>query len=378
MSLFKTVIDSTTGRGFHLFGTATSILFNGEGVYGLTVNDTTKSAFFYNLNIKNDREGVVRVESEDGVHTIQSAVNESFLHRFITLSVYEDAINSADTENYTVLAKNICLAYNVDAGAIVYLRRGNLLKRIITVESIEEILLEAMLPIPGGIEIDDAFTGTADDTLLRMKFTGGLIDIDTISGDGALPLVMTVLIDDVSQDISSSAYFESLGGQYISFYLPRAVVYGEVIRITYLHAGGGGLGWNDSAGKYLEDFVYYGVLNNASEATTTTTTTSSTSTTSSTTSTSSTSTSSTSSTSTSSSSTSSTSTSTTSSSSTSTTTTTTTTLDDEEIWTDGVDTFRFIARDEKANLDQVINDPPGFDGGVEDTDWGNIWSKDNS
>lgn len=38
-----------------------------------------------------------------------------------------------------------------------------------------------------------------------------------------------------------------------------------------------------------------------------------------------------------------------------------------------MDTFRFIARDQTANLDQEIT-ATGFDG-VEDTDWGNIWEK---
>jgi len=377
MSLFKLEISKVTRRGSHLFGTATDILFNGEGVYGLTSDGVLQSKFFYNLNVKNDREGVVRVEANDGATSIQSSINESFLYKFITLSVYKDAVSSSATEEYTILSKNICLAYNCEMGAIVYIRQGVKLKRIITDESIEDILLETMLPWPGGITIIEAYTGTTDDTLVRMRFDDQ-IDVTTISGQNALHTVLLCLVNGVSQNLTSSIYFASLGGEYISFFLPTAVVYGDVITITYDHSAGGGLGWSDGGSLYLEDFALYPVVNNADELTTTTTSTSSTSSTTSTTSTSSTSTSSTSTSSTSTSSTStsstsSTSTSTTSTSSTSSTTTTTTTLDDEEIWTDGVDTFRFIARDSHACLDQTMT-ATGFSG-TQGVDWDNIWEK---
>ena len=380
MSIFKSDISQITQRGAHLFGTATEILFNGEGIYGLTKGDGSNSVFYFNLNARNDKAGVVRVESDDTIYDLRSSINEEFFEKFITLTVYKDAISTSDTEQYTIQARNICFAYDCEMGAIVYIRQGVNLKRIITEESIDDIIAEVMTPWPGGITIIDAFTGTSDDTLLRMRFDDQL-DITTIAGDSALSVVLQVLINGVAQDISSSAYFASLGGEYISLYLPTAVVYGDVIRLDYIHNWGGGWGWNDGAGAYLEDFALYPVTNNASEVTTTTTSTSSTSTSTSTTSTSTTSTSSTSTSSTSTSSTSSTSTSTTSTSSTSTTstssstttTTTTTTLDDEEIWTDGVDTFRFIARNGFACLDQTIT-ATGFSG-IEDTDWGNIWEK---
>lgn len=373
MSLFKSSIESVSSRGSHLFGTATSVLFNGEGVYGLEANDTTKSAFFYNLNIKNDREGVVRVESEDTTGTIWSAVNEDFENKFVTLSVYKDAIISSVTENYTVLSKNISFAYDCDMGAIVYIRQGNHLKRIITSESIDDIINEAMEEWPGGIYMFDAYILATHYDRLRMEFASGMIDGASIAGQNELDL-LTVTINGVDQVIRTNTFYTSLGGKFLTVFLDEEVAYGDVITISYDHTAGGGWGWSNTAEtEYLEDFTDFPVLNPVPLTTTTTSTTSSstTSTSTSTTSTSSTSTTSTSSTSTSSTSTSSTSTS--STSTTSTSTTTTVLVDDEEIWTDGTDTFRFIARNGLACLDQVTSDV-GFDGD-ENQDWGNIWEK---
>jgi len=146
MSLFKLDISRIRGRGTHLFGTATEILFNGEGVYGLTNDGTLQAEFFYNLNGRNDKEGTVRVEADTSEADIRSSINEDFLEKWITLTVYKDAISTSETEDYTIQARNICFAYDCEMGAIVYIRQGTRLKRIITDESIDDILVEVMLP----------------------------------------------------------------------------------------------------------------------------------------------------------------------------------------------------------------------------------------
>ena len=144
MSLFKLDVSKTTGRGTHLFGTATEILYNGEGVYGLTSDGTLKAKFFYNLNVKNDKEGTVRVEADESATSIRSSINEDFLEKFITLTVYIDAVSSSDTETYTILSKNICFAYDVDMGAVYFrfdpTNSDDLAINVIGTGSIEEVL----------------------------------------------------------------------------------------------------------------------------------------------------------------------------------------------------------------------------------------------
>jgi hypothetical protein len=272
MSLFKLTASKITGRGTHLFGTATSILFNGEGVYGLTA-DGTGSKFFYNLNTKNDKAGVVRVEVSESETTVWSNVNLDFKNNFVTLSVYKDAISSSETEDYTILSKNICLAYNCEMGAIVYIKQGVKLKRIITSESIDDILSETMDSFPGGITFRSATISPSDHNLLRLRFQGGLIDSTTIAGANDLHILLSVTIDYIDVDLTGSSFFTSLGGEYLNVYLPNDVTFGQLVYVSYDHAAGGSWGWNNGAGKYLEDFEDQIVTNPVTTTTTTTGTT---------------------------------------------------------------------------------------------------------
>jgi len=142
MALFVSNIDSVSGRGTHLFADKTQFLFNSEGVSDIRKNDTWKSSFYYNLNIKDDRAGRVRVESRLRAWKVVAYGNDNITNLFITLTVYKEANSNSDTEDIKYKANDICLAYDVDAGAIVYVRHGVELDRIMVSESISDILYE--------------------------------------------------------------------------------------------------------------------------------------------------------------------------------------------------------------------------------------------
>lgn len=419
MALFIATIDSVTGRGTHLFSDETRILFNGEGVYGLRVNDVTKSSFLYLINLYDDREGVVRVESQQSVSSVSSAINRDYVDKYVDLTKYADPSVESLTEAITLEAKNLCLGYNFSGGAILYVRSGPIIERITVEESIDDIVADAMsttttTTFPGGITISYAIVQTAQPTILRMVFDGNILNSSLASPN--LPEdLLTVRLNGV-YDLVLDGSTAWASANRVNVYLgsdPYEVQIGDVLTISYDHDAGGGMGWH-GATDYVEDFTEVVVINNVTTTTTSTTSTSSTSTTStsststtstsststtSTTSTSSTSTSSTSttttgttttgttttsststfttstsstsSTSTSSSSTSSTTTTTssTSTSTTSTTSTTTQAFEESQEWAD----FRLDVRSGALNLDEEIT-PTGF-AGVEDTDWGNIWGK---
>jgi len=140
MALFKTNIDQITGRGAHLFSDVTAFLLNGEGVFGLTNDDVTQSVFHFNLNLEDDREGSVRIESTSSVGDVAALVNLDIAATFIPLTVYEEANPSSNTATQSFLTKNICFGYNFESGSILYVRQGSPIKRIMVTESIEAIL----------------------------------------------------------------------------------------------------------------------------------------------------------------------------------------------------------------------------------------------
>ena len=140
MALFITNTSKITGRGTHLFSDVTSFLLNGEGVFGLTDDNVTESVFLFNLNLEDDREGSVRIESTASSSSVATAINLSIASTFIPLTVYEEANPSSNTATESFLTKNICFGYNFESGSILYVRSGSLLKRIMATATIESII----------------------------------------------------------------------------------------------------------------------------------------------------------------------------------------------------------------------------------------------
>jgi len=158
MSLFRTTIEQVTGRGAHLFGTATNILFNSEGVFNVGVNDSTKSAFHYALNLEGDEAGVVRIESTATAEAIAAYADIDPVN-FSALDIYEEATASSDTNLTQVSTSNIVLGYDFEGGAIIYVRKGRGVQRMLVSNTIGEIIEVVDPPVPGTsyINFDDGY-----------------------------------------------------------------------------------------------------------------------------------------------------------------------------------------------------------------------------
>ena len=152
MSLFKATIEQVTGRGAHLFGTAKLIMFNSEGVFNVGVNDSTKSAFHYALNLEGDEAGVVRIESTATAEAIAAYADIDPVH-FSALDIYEEATASSDTNLTQVSTSNIVLGYDFEGGAIIYVRKGRGVVRMLVSNTIEEITEEVDPPVSGTEEL---------------------------------------------------------------------------------------------------------------------------------------------------------------------------------------------------------------------------------
>jgi len=142
MALFLSNINQITRRGTHLFPDPPipTILLNGAGVFGLTDDNVTESVFLFNLNLEDDREGSVRIESTSSTTDVARYVNADFSSTFVPLTVYEEANPSSNTETQTFLSSSICFGYDFDSGAILYVRHGKSIKRIMVTESILDII----------------------------------------------------------------------------------------------------------------------------------------------------------------------------------------------------------------------------------------------
>lgn len=170
MALFKIAISRVTGRGTHLFdGTGVKML-SGYGVHDLSDKDVG-SKFQYTMNLENDREGMVRIESNFLSTAIAAYVNASDQASFITLSVYPEQNTTLATKEELILIQNISLGYDCDAGAILYVKRGTELQRIMVAETIDEIL---EVSTTATIEWDD---GT---DYFRLQTRSGYLALDQV------------------------------------------------------------------------------------------------------------------------------------------------------------------------------------------------------
>ena len=158
MSLFKATIEQVTGRGAHLFGTAKLIMFNSEGVFNVGVNDSTKSAFHYALNLEGDEAGVVRIESTATAEAIAAYADIDPIN-FSALDIYEEATASSNTNLTQVSTSNIVLGYDFEGGAIIYVRKGRGVQRMLVSNTIGEIIEVVDPPVPGTsyINFDDGY-----------------------------------------------------------------------------------------------------------------------------------------------------------------------------------------------------------------------------
>jgi len=144
MGLFLTNVDSITGRGTHLFADKTTFVLNSNRVHGVTTNDDTESAFFFQLNPINDRDGVVRIESQLSVSQVQEYCNTTPSNKFITLSVYEDGDYSNNPVDRTYKVEDLSFMYTTEHGTAVYLTQGPMLSRILIVqETLGQIISES-------------------------------------------------------------------------------------------------------------------------------------------------------------------------------------------------------------------------------------------
>lgn len=139
MALFKIDITRVTGRGTHLFDGIGTKMLSGYGIYDLAP-DGAGSSYRYTLNLDNDREGVVRIETDYDELAIAGYVNAADQSTFISLSVYPEQNTSLPTKTELILIKNISLGYDIEAGAILYVKRGTALQRILVSDTIDEIL----------------------------------------------------------------------------------------------------------------------------------------------------------------------------------------------------------------------------------------------
>ena len=145
MAIIKSYVSEVTGRGNHLFADKAEFLFQGEGINDIAVDpdDSDKSRFYYNLNVVDDRAGKVYVRCNYSVADLTARIEVPSPNKFITLTVYTQENSAAPTEDRTFRSDAICLGYDVAAGAIVYVRQGVVLERIMVTESIADILVEA-------------------------------------------------------------------------------------------------------------------------------------------------------------------------------------------------------------------------------------------
>ena len=172
MSLFITTTEQVTGRGYHLFGGIGDRLLNTEGLFQLEDNDTTKSSFYYRVNLGNDQEGVARIESEDSAAVVAAYWNNTITSNFIDLDVYPDANSSGTTSVQAFNTAKIIIAYDFDAGSIIYLREGSKTVRYLVVQSIAEIMVLAMG------EDNDTLLLTDGTTIFRLQVREGALFLD--------------------------------------------------------------------------------------------------------------------------------------------------------------------------------------------------------
>lgn len=308
MPLLKTTIRDVTGRGAHLFADKAEFLLHSDGVRSITTedDDASKSFFYYDINGKDGRAGTVRVRSNQTAAVIAGYCEETTLNKFITLSVYKEANSSSSTEEISYKTKDIRLAYDVDAGSIVYVRQGVLLERIMVSEAIVEIIIEAGNTTTTTSTSSTSTTSTSStststtSTSSTSTTTFGTFDPLYSYGQNGYALVyivfgpgneidsvidpsktdlnnhFTVLVNDVPREINS----DNIPGDQINslalFFTGAVLGTGDVIKVSYDWYGDTKLIYNES-GEYLSEFTDLTATMTTTTTTTSTTSTSSTS-----------------------------------------------------------------------------------------------------
>ena len=319
MGLFTTTIEQVTGRGYHLFGDVGLKLLNTEGLTNIEDNDVTKSVFLYRMNLEDNLEGVTRIESTDSVATIVAHYANPPISSFISIDVYPDSDTGRDTTAQLMQTSKIILAYSFESGSILFLKEGAKSVRYLVSDTINGILLLAQGITTTSTTTTTTTTTTSTSTSTSTTTTTTASDFRVTSGDaiyGRIRLQTTEVPFLPTLVISEWSATQNSQPLVISS-MDSGDSYIDLnisglIGAATILVSYGGTTAESTFGTELDTFSNLSITNSI-------------------------------------------------------------VLPGEKFWDDTVNFFRWQVRGGVLYLDETIT-PTGFSG-VEDTDWGNIWSK---